>query len=43
VRCAYDPSPDGTGGETVVDHIDLVPLREDLMRIAKPVTNEGVL
>jgi hypothetical protein len=27
VRCACDPSPDGTGGETVVDHIRLFPLR----------------
>ena len=30
VRCACDPSPDGTGGETVVDHIRLFPLREDV-------------
>ena len=29
VRCACDPSPDGTGGETVVDHIRLFPLRDD--------------
>ncbi len=28
VRCACDPSPDGTGGDTVVDHIRLFPLRE---------------
>jgi tetratricopeptide (TPR) repeat protein len=27
VRCACDPSPDGSGGETVVDHIRLFPLR----------------
>jgi Glycosyl transferase family 2 len=27
VRCACDLSPDGTGGETVVDHIRLFPLR----------------
>ena len=27
VRCSCDPSPDGTGGETVVDHIRLFPLR----------------
>ncbi len=30
VRCACDPSPDGTGGETVVDHIRLFPLRPDI-------------
>ena len=30
VRCACDPSPDGTGGDTVVDHIRLFPLREDV-------------
>jgi tetratricopeptide (TPR) repeat protein len=30
VRCACDPSPDGTGGETVVDHIRLFPLRPDV-------------
>jgi glycosyltransferase involved in cell wall biosynthesis len=30
VRCACDPSPDGTGGETVVDHIRLFPLRADV-------------
>ena len=31
-RCAARaiPSPDGTGGETVVDHIRLFPLREDV-------------
>ncbi len=28
LRCACDPSPDGTGGDTVVDHIRLFPLRE---------------
>ena len=27
VRCACDPGPDGTGGDTVVDHIRLFPLR----------------
>ena len=27
---ACDPSPDGTGGETVVDHIRLFPLRDDV-------------
>ena len=27
VHCACDPGPDGTGGETVVDHIRLFPLR----------------
>ena len=27
VRCSCDPSPDGIGGETVVDHIRLFPLR----------------
>ncbi len=30
VRCACDPSPDGVGGETVVDHIRLFPLRADV-------------
>ena len=30
VRCACDPSPDGTGGETVVDHIRLFPVRDDV-------------
>jgi len=30
VRCACDPSPDGTGGETVVDHVRLFPLRSDV-------------
>jgi tetratricopeptide (TPR) repeat protein len=30
VRCACDPSPDGTGGDTVVDHIRLFPLRGDV-------------
>ncbi len=30
VRCACDPSPDGSGGETVVDHVRLFPLRDDI-------------
>jgi len=30
VRCKCDPGPDGTGGETVVDHIRLFPLREGI-------------
>jgi len=30
VRCACDPAPDGTGGNTVVDHIRLFPLRNDV-------------
>ncbi len=30
VRCACDPSPDGTGGDTVVDHIRLFPMRDDV-------------
>ncbi len=30
VRCKCDPSPDGSGGETVVDHIRLFPRREDV-------------
>jgi glycosyltransferase involved in cell wall biosynthesis len=30
VRCACDPSPDGSGGGTVVDHIRLFPLREGI-------------
>jgi glycosyltransferase involved in cell wall biosynthesis len=30
LRCKCDPSPDGTGGETVVDHIRLFPVREDI-------------
>jgi GT2 family glycosyltransferase len=28
VRCACDPGPDGSGGDMVVDHIRLFPLRE---------------
>jgi glycosyltransferase involved in cell wall biosynthesis len=30
VRCACDPSPDGSGGETVVDHVRLFPIRDDV-------------
>ena len=30
VRCACDPEPNGGGGQTVVDHIRLFPLREDV-------------
>jgi len=30
VRCKCDPSPDGSGGETVVDHIRLFPLRDGI-------------
>ena len=30
VRCACDPGADGSGGETVVDHIRLFPLRDDV-------------
>ncbi len=30
VRCACDPSPDGSGGETVVDHVRLFPIRNDV-------------
>jgi len=30
VHCKCDPSPDGSGGETVVDHIRLFPLRQDV-------------
>jgi len=30
VRCACDPGQDGSGGDTVVDHIRLFPLREDV-------------
>jgi glycosyltransferase involved in cell wall biosynthesis len=30
VRCARDPSPDGTGGETVVDHLRLFSRRADI-------------
>ncbi len=30
VRCACDPSPDGSGGETVVDHVRLFPIRDDI-------------
>jgi tetratricopeptide (TPR) repeat protein len=30
VRCACDPGLDGTGGETVMDHIRLFPLRPDV-------------
>jgi tetratricopeptide (TPR) repeat protein len=28
VRCACDPSPDGGGGNTVVDHVRLFPIRD---------------
>jgi glycosyltransferase involved in cell wall biosynthesis len=30
MRCACDPGPNGDGGQTVVDHIRLFPLREDV-------------
>jgi tetratricopeptide (TPR) repeat protein len=30
VRCACDPGADGSGGQTVVDHIRLFPLRPDV-------------
>ncbi len=30
VKCACDPGADGSGGETVVDHIRLFPLRPDV-------------
>ncbi len=30
LRCACDPGQDGSGGDTVVDHIRLLPLREDV-------------
>jgi hypothetical protein len=30
VRCACDPGSDGSGGRTVVDHIRLFPLRDDV-------------
>jgi len=30
VRCACDPGADGSGGETVVDHVRLFPLRDDV-------------
>jgi glycosyltransferase involved in cell wall biosynthesis len=30
VRCACDPDREGGGGETVVDHVRLFPLREDI-------------
>jgi len=28
VKCACDPGPDGSGGDTVVDHVRLFPLRQ---------------
>jgi hypothetical protein len=28
--CSCDPGPNGDGGQTVVDHIRLFPLREDV-------------
>jgi tetratricopeptide (TPR) repeat protein len=40
VRCACDPSPDGSGGETVVDHVRLFPLRGDIRwtyRVHEPI------
>jgi tetratricopeptide (TPR) repeat protein len=30
VKCACDPEPNGNGGNTVVDHIRLFPVREDV-------------
>ena len=30
MRCSCDPGPNGDGGQTVVDHIRLFPLREDV-------------
>ncbi len=30
VRCACDPGTDGSGGATVVDHVRLFPIRDDL-------------
>ncbi len=30
VRCACDPGADGSGGETVVDHVRLFPIRQDV-------------
>jgi glycosyltransferase involved in cell wall biosynthesis len=30
VKCACDPGPDGSGGDTVVDRIRLFPLRQDV-------------
>ncbi len=30
VRCSCDPPPNGDGGQTVVDHIRLFPVREDV-------------
>jgi glycosyltransferase involved in cell wall biosynthesis len=30
VKCSCDPSPNGEGGQTVVDHVRLFPLREDV-------------
>jgi tetratricopeptide (TPR) repeat protein len=30
VKCACDPEPNGNGGQTVVDHIRLFPVREDV-------------
>jgi len=30
VRCSCDPGPNGDGGQTVVDHIRLFPVREDI-------------
>jgi hypothetical protein len=30
VRCACDPGEDGSGGDTVVDHIRLFPIRPDV-------------
>src|SRR5262249_45879208 len=30
VKCSCDPGPNGDGGQTVVDHIRLFPIREDV-------------
>ena len=40
VRCLCDPSSDGNGGETVVDHIRLFPLRQGYL-LHCPPASEG--
>jgi hypothetical protein len=43
VRCACDPGPDGSGGDTVVDHIRLFPLRDGVRLYASIARAHQVL
>jgi hypothetical protein len=42
VRCKCDPSPDGTGGDTVVDHVRLFRRWPNRKRAGEPVSRKGV-